>query len=120
MGARKAGQSNLTPPMAMLAVAKGIFAGQLLTWSLALAVIASAFALIATSHEQRQLYAQQEQLTKQRDQLDIEWRQLRLEQRVLAEHSRLESQAREKLGMQSLELQAERIVKQVDAGETQQ
>ena len=111
---------NFQPPMAMFAVLKGLFIGQWTTWVLALAIIGSSFGLIEMSHEQRKLYAEQEQLHRERDQLDVEWRQLRLEQRVLAEHSRLEEQAREKLGMQSLELQAERIVRQVSSGEVKE
>ena len=105
------------PPGAMVAVLKGIFRGRLSSFLLTVAILISAFTLIVMSHEQRQLYADLEKLQQQRDELDIEWRRLRLEQRVMAEHSRLESIARNKLGMKNLDLKSERIVRQVNDGE---
>ena len=98
----------------MKAVLMGLYQGQLINFLLVLGILVSAFTLIIMSHEQRQLYAELEQLEQSRDQLDIEWRQLRLEQRVMAEHSRLEQLARQKLGMQKLDLKSERIVRQIN------
>ena len=93
-------KTKLKPPGAMKAVLYGLFEGQLINFLLVFGILISAFTLIVMSHEQRQLYADLEQLEQSRDELDIEWRQLRLEQRVMAEHSRLEQLARQKLGMQ--------------------
>lgn len=110
-------QKKVTPPSAMRAVLSGIFTGQLTNILLILGLLISAFTLIVMSHEQRQLYAELEKLEQRRDELDVEWRQLRIEQRVMAEHSRLEQLANEKLGMRNLDLKSERIVRQVDDGE---
>lgn len=104
---------KLNVPGAMNAILTGLFKGQLTNIILALLLIGSAFVLIIQSHEQRQLYAELEKLEQQRDQLDIEWRELRLEQRVMAEHSRLETIAKEKIGLVNLDLKSERIVRRV-------
>ena len=108
---------KLKPPGAMKAVLSGLVRGQLINFLLVFGILISAFTLIIKSHEQRQLYAELEQLEQSRDELDIEWRELRLEQRVMAEYSRLEKIARQKLGMQKLDLKSERIVRQVKNGE---
>lgn len=105
------------PPSAMFAVVSGLFRGQWLNLLLVTGILLSAFTLIVMSHEQRQLYTELENQQQQRDQLDIQWRQLRLEQRVLAEHSRLEQLARNKLGMQNLDLTSERIVRLLVEGD---
>jgi len=97
----------------MNAVVMGLFKGQLVNIVLLSLVLGSAFLLIIKSHEQRQLYAQLEEYEQHRDQLDIEWRELRLEQRVMAEHSRLEQIAKNKLGLKNLDLKSERIVRRV-------
>lgn len=47
----------------------------------------------------RQMVIQQDVLLQQRDDIDLRWRHLLLEQRSLAEHSRVESIARNRLGM---------------------
>jgi len=114
---RSYGKNKLKPPGAMKAVLTGLFQGQLANVVLTLSILISSFLLIVMSHEQRQLYAELEQLHQHRDELDVEWRQLRLEQRVMAEHSRLEQIAHEKLGMLNLELKSERIVRQVKDGD---
>jgi len=105
--------NRLELPGAMKAVIFGMLKGQLSNIILMFCILATAFALISMSHEQRQLFAELETLQQDRDKLDIEWRTLRLEQRVMAEHSRLEQIAKEKLGMTNLELKSERIVRQV-------
>ena len=110
-------KKKLKPPGAMKAVVKGLFQGQLSNLLLTITILISAFTLVIKSHEQRQFFSELETLQQQRDELDIEWRRLKLEQRVLAEYSRLEELARNKLGMQNLDLKSERIVRQVDDGE---
>ncbi len=104
---------KLKPPGAMGAVLNGLSKGSLGTFILIIAMFVSAFTLIVMTHEQRRLYAELETLEQQREQLDVEWRRLRLEQRVMVEHSRLEKIARRKLGMKTLGLKSERIVRQV-------
>uniref|UniRef100_A0A486XKF2 Cell division protein FtsL n=1 Tax=Rheinheimera sp. BAL341 TaxID=1708203 RepID=A0A486XKF2_9GAMM len=66
---------------------------------LLLACIASALVVVHFAHLNRQLTIAQDLLYQQRDQLDIEWRNLLLEQRALAEHSRVEDIARNRLQM---------------------
>ena len=61
--------------------------------------IVSALAIVHFAHLNRQLTIAQDKMYQQRDQLDIEWRNLLLEQRALAEHSRVEDIARNKLQM---------------------
>ena len=108
---------KLKPPGAMIAVLNGLSKGSLGTFILIIAMFISAFTLIVMSHEQRRLYAELETLEQQREQLDVEWRRLRLEQRVMAEHSRLEEVARTKIGMKTLDIKSERIVRQVKDSE---
>jgi cell division protein FtsL len=64
-----------------------------------LSMVASAVAVIISTHENRQLVISQEQLVKQKDALDIEWRHLIIEQSALTEHNRIERAMAEKLGM---------------------
>ena len=66
---------------------------------LLLACISSALTVVHFAHLNRQMTIAQDQLYQQRDQLDIEWRNLLLEQRALAEHSRVEDIARNRLQM---------------------
>ncbi|GAB2907808.1 cell division protein FtsL [Rheinheimera gaetbuli] len=66
---------------------------------LLLACIVSALTVVHFAHLNRQTTIAQDVLYQQRDQLDIEWRNLLLEQRALAEHSRVEDIARNKLQM---------------------
>ena len=110
-------KNKYKPPGAMKAVLVGLFSGHLINLLLTVLLLISAFTLVVKSHEQRQLYAELEKLQQHRDELDIEWRRLRLEQRVMAEYSRLEKIARDKLGMKTLELKSERIVRQVNDSE---
>jgi cell division protein FtsL len=94
-------------------VLKHLFTGNFWTLMLATLTLSSAFGLVVLTHEQRQAYAELEQLNIDRDALDVEERELTLEQRTLAEHSRLEEIAKQDLGMKTLDLRSERIVKQV-------
>ena len=109
--------NKLKLPGAMKAIVLGMLKGQFSNIVLTVFILATAFSLITMSHQQRQLFAELENLEQERDKLDIEWRKFRLEQRVMAEHSRLEQLAKVKLGMKSLDLKSERIVRQVKDGE---
>lgn len=66
---------------------------------LAIALLASAFAVILTTHFTRMQIAASEQQRVQRDRLNIEWRNLLLEEGALDEHSRVEQIAKKRLAM---------------------
>ncbi len=76
---------------------KAFGAGSLLL--LLLTVIVSAIAVVWARHESRELFVQLTQLQGQRDALNIEFGQLELEQATWAEPGRIESLARQQLGM---------------------
>ncbi|MCM2678772.1 cell division protein FtsL [Echinimonas agarilytica] len=58
-------------------------------WTLAIAVMFSAFGVVQLAYDNRQLTADADALREQRDRLEIEWRHLMLEESALAEHSRV-------------------------------
>lgn len=62
-------------------------------------VMVSAFAVVATKHESRQLFIEKVALDKQRDELNVEWGRLQLEQNTWAAHGRVEPLARKELNM---------------------
>ncbi|NVK26217.1 MAG: cell division protein FtsL [Gammaproteobacteria bacterium] len=61
--------------------------------------VVTAVAVVHWAQLNRQMVIQQDVLLQQRDDIDHHWRLLLLEQRSLAEHSRVENIARERLGM---------------------
>jgi cell division protein FtsL len=63
------------------------------------AVIYTAIAVIKNRHESRKLYAQLQQLEKDRDQLTAEWSRLKLEEGTLLNQVRVETRAKQELGM---------------------
>jgi cell division protein FtsL len=77
---------------------------------LGLLVIVSAMSVVWTSYQVRMARAQVEALEKQRDELDNEFRDLRIKQAELAELSRVEDLATEKLRMEHLSVTNERVV----------
>ena len=70
-----------------------------LTMGLLLLNVVSAVAVVHWAQLNRQMVIQQDVLLQQRDDIDLHWRHLLLEQRALAEHSRVEQIARDRLGM---------------------
>ncbi|MFO6423290.1 cell division protein FtsL [Motilimonas sp. KMU-193] len=80
------------------------------TLLLALAVAASAFAVILATHETRLMTAKRETLRAEKDNLDIEWRNLLLEQNALVEHSRIRRIANEQLNMHRAIGESEQVV----------
>lgn len=66
---------------------------------MALAVLASAVAVVYTKHSSRAEFIELQQLNKQRDQLNEVWGRLLLEQSTYTSPGRVETQARERLGM---------------------
>ncbi|EIT69165.1 MULTISPECIES: cell division protein FtsL [Hydrocarboniphaga] len=71
----------------------------LLPMLLAILVILSALAVVRVKHENRLQTTEIERLRKEHDRLEMEWSQLQLEDAALANHGRIESLARDQLGM---------------------
>ena len=76
------------------------------------AIIITAIFVVTTAHHTRLLTAQREQMVVERDALDIEWRNLILEENALADHSRVERVAKDKLQLQHVDPSQENIVVQ--------
>ena len=66
---------------------------------LVIANVLTAIAVVFARHEHRQLFIALTGLERARDELNIEFGRLQLEQATLAEANRVDSIAREKLGM---------------------
>ncbi len=66
---------------------------------LLVAVIASAVGAVWSRHESRKLFNELQQLEGERDAMNIEWGQLQLEQSTYTTHGKIESAARDRLGM---------------------
>ncbi|HEX5418705.1 MAG TPA: cell division protein FtsL [Gammaproteobacteria bacterium] len=66
---------------------------------LAAAVVVSGIWLVSAQHDSRQLFIELESLNREQDRLQIDWGRLQLEQSTWATHSRIESLARERLGL---------------------
>ena len=66
---------------------------------LLLAVIASSVGVVYAKHQGRKQFIELQALAAERDRMDVEWGQLQLEQSTLTTHGRIESAARERLGM---------------------
>ena len=71
-----------------------------LTVALGLAVFVSAVSVVYVKHASRKLFVELQALERARDGLNVEWEQLHLEQSTWATHGRIESMARDRLGMQ--------------------
>lgn len=61
--------------------------------------VSSGIAVAYVKHQNRKLFAEREALRAERDELAVEWRQHQLELATFAAHGRVETLAREKLGM---------------------
>jgi cell division protein FtsL len=66
---------------------------------LLLAVLASAIGVVWTRHESRVLFVELSRMQSQKDDLGVEYGRLELEQATYAEPSRIDAEARAKLGM---------------------
>ena len=80
------------------------------SYVLLLVVVISAFSVIYYTHVNRQTTSALEILFTERDELDIEWRNLLLEQNSLAEHSVIESKAKNLLKMKRPSTDSEIII----------
>lgn len=81
-----------------------------LAMGLLLLNVLAAFAVVHWAQLNRQMVIQQDVLLQQRDDIDLHWRRLLVEQRALAEHSRVESIARQRLDMERPTTDAEVVV----------
>ncbi|NNC65229.1 MAG: cell division protein FtsL [Gammaproteobacteria bacterium] len=66
---------------------------------LAVAVVVSAVWVASARHQARQLFIELEALNRERDRLQVDWGRLQLEQSAWAAHPRVESLAREDIGL---------------------
>ena len=66
---------------------------------LSLTIIATSLGVVYTKHRSRKLFVELQDLQAERDQLNIDWGRLLLEQSTWATPTRIESAARERLGM---------------------
>jgi len=73
--------------------------GAILLLILLAGVLASAIAVVWTQHESRTQFIELSRLQNERDELNIEYGKLELEQATWAEPRRVDSEARQKLGM---------------------
>ncbi len=64
-----------------------------------LAVVVSAFAVIASSHGARKAFMQWQSMLKQAQAYEVEWGQLLIEKNTQASYARLEALSKEKLKM---------------------
>ena len=76
------------------------FKGFVVTGMLLLVIVLSAIGVVYSSHLSRQLFAEQAILLEKNDQLQLEWAQLLLEQSAWSSPNRVESVARDSLGME--------------------
>lgn len=72
---------------------------KLIALLLAIALLASALGVVYARHESRRLFVALKALEAERDELDNEWSKLQIEQSFWSGHARVESAARERLGM---------------------
>ena len=73
-------------------------------------VLASAFAVVASTHQARGLYAELQDHEAQRWYLEEEYSRLLLEQSTWASHHRVETVARKELAMDSPDLTRFRVI----------
>lgn len=93
-------------------VLKDLFGRHLGLTLLTAAIVASACSIVYITFLVREATAKLQVLESRQHALQTEWRKLRLEQSTLGEHSRIESIAREQLGMHYLVVSKERELKQ--------
>lgn len=65
-------------------------------------VVVSSLGVVYSKHQSRKLFVELQALGEARDNMDVEWGQLQLEQSTLTMQGKIESAARERLGMVSL------------------
>ncbi len=68
---------------------------------LLLVLIGCSLLVVASQHKSRKLYIELQKAEQETKRLDVEWGQLQLEQGTWAMHSRIESEATRRMGMQT-------------------
>ncbi|MCW8091634.1 cell division protein FtsL [Alteromonas sp. ASW11-130] len=76
-----------------------------------LMVLVSAFAVILSTHNNRQQIIALEKHMQEKDALDVQWRNLVLEQRALTEHNRIEALVEKHLNMRRPTVDEEVVVR---------
>jgi cell division protein FtsL len=79
--------------------------------ALFLSVVASAIAVVVSTHNNRQLIITHEELIQEKDALDVEWRHLIIEETALTEHNRIERLMQDKLDMRRPTQADEKLVR---------
>lgn len=74
-------------------------------------VTASAVTVVYARHLNRTVFIDLQQLQQQRDAMNVEWGKLQLEQSTFATHSKIESVARQRLGMQMPNIEEIKMVR---------
>jgi cell division protein FtsL len=82
--------------------------------ALAALVTASAVWTVATEHESRRLFVELEELRREQDRLQSDWWRLQLEQSTWATHARIESTARDRLGLSEPSQERVRVVRELE------
>ena len=77
--------------------------GRIFAAVLIMAVMVSAIGVIYAKHRNRMLYVELTRLQQQQDELNVDWGRLQLEQSTWATHGRIETVARNKLGMRNVD-----------------
>ena len=95
----------------LLLILVGDLSRHKLRLTLLVLVVASAMAVILSTHHNRQQIIALEQLMQEKDDLDVEWRNLVLEQRALTEHNRIEMMVQKELKMYRPSVNEEVVVR---------
>ncbi|MBU2896996.1 cell division protein FtsL [Vibrio hepatarius] len=73
-------------------------------------ILASAMAVVFTTHHARQAITEKDLALQERERLDNEWRNLLLEETALAEHSRVQEIAKDELQMKRPDADKEVVI----------
>lgn len=92
------GQDTLISQLIVWFFRMPVFGGVLLV----MIALASAIAVVAVSHGNRQMFGQLQEMKYERDSLDSEYEKLLLEQSAWTEYSRVEELSVEQLAMESV------------------
>ena len=101
--------SKDTPNLAKLIGADLLTVGRI-PMLLLILIFASAMGVVFMTHHTREAISEKDVAQAERERLDNEWRNLLLEETALAEHSRVQSVAKDELGMQRPDSEKEVIV----------
>ncbi|GAA5648035.1 MULTISPECIES: cell division protein FtsL [Vibrio] len=101
--------SKDTPNLAKLIGADLLTVGRI-PMLLLILIFASAMGVVFMTHHTREAISEKDVAQAERERLDNEWRNLLLEETALAEHSRVQSVAKDELDMQRPDSEKEVIV----------